>query len=115
EVIETDKEIIERLSEEIIELKNVNNTLLSRKDYLENKQNELEEILDELGVGDGYEGFVDFIKFLYEYKNEFKEFINMKKNNIKYDINDKIQTAVDDPLLNQKKEFDDKLAKLESN
>ena len=96
-------------------MNNVNYTLLSRKDYLENKQNELEEILDELGVGDGYEGFVDFIKFLYEYKNEFKEFINMKKNNIKDDINDKIQTAVDDALLNQKKEFDDKIAKLESN
>ena len=97
EVIESDKEIIERLTEEIIELKNVNSTLLSRNDYLEKKQNELENILDEIGAGDCYEDFVDFIKFLYEYKDEFKEFINNKKNGTKIgniNIDDKIKDAI---------------------
>lgn len=118
EVLETDKQTIERLTNKVDELFNENKKL---------KQNQkiVEDMLASIGVGNTHEEFINFIKFLYENKNEFIEFLNMKKSNknITEDISivdqtsveNKIKEAVDVALLRQKKEFDGKLAKLESN
>lgn len=67
EVLETDKQIIERLTREVDELKE--------------KKKKIEELLDDLGVQDNFDGFLNFIKFIYGHKDEFMEFVNIKKNN----------------------------------
>lgn len=74
EVIESDKQIIERITKELAEVR-------EEKNELQEKQNQMESIFDSLGIKDNFDDFINFIKFIYEYKNEFKEFINMKKNN----------------------------------
>lgn len=68
EVLESDRDIIERLTKE-------NNELLE-------KQNTMEKYMDSLGIDDNFDGLLNFLKVLYENKDEFIEFLNMKKNNI---------------------------------
>lgn len=57
--------------------------LKSKYDVLLLKQNEMEKIFDELNIDDNFDGLLNFLKILYNNKNEFMEFLNTpnKKNN----------------------------------
>jgi peptidoglycan hydrolase CwlO-like protein len=68
EVLESDKQIIERLTKENAELKE--------------KQNKMEQYMDSLEINDNFDGLLDFLKILYENKDEFMDFLNIKKNNL---------------------------------
>lgn len=58
----------------------------------EQNQNEMDHILDTIGCGDKYDELLEFLRFLYKHKDEFMEFLNMKKNNmtqhVLFDINE---------------------------
>lgn len=71
---------------EYIQLELERNELAVEVEKMKGKQNKMETILDSLGVKDNFDEFIKFIKFIYDNKNDFMEFINMKKNNIKYDV-----------------------------
>lgn len=83
EVLESDKQIIEGLT---IQLAEANNTI---KELLE-KQNTMEQYMDSLGINDNFDGLLNFLKILYENKDEFMEFLNMKKDNITKSVSSNI-------------------------
>lgn len=84
-------EKIRKLVEEKKKLKGEINLLQNQLNIMQAKQDQMETILDSLGVKDNFDDFIKFITFLYEnkedffnyikYKNEFVEFLNIKKNN----------------------------------
>lgn len=115
--IKTLKEIIEKQSIEISELK-------KERDEYKEKQDKMENILDTLGV-DKFDDFIKYISFLYEYKDEFLDFLNIKKNKIvqesgvsnndeKYVMSgDYLDTKIKEALSEQKTIFDNKLQEQE--
>lgn len=103
EILESDKEIIERQANEILELK-------------QNQKN-MENILINIGAGDNYEEFIKFIKFIYDNKNDFMEFLNMKNNNIKINTKDDIKYNIENDkkfisLKNKNQELEQKIGML---
>lgn len=97
EVLESDKQIIERLTKENAEL-------------LE-KQNTMEEYMVSLGINDKFDGLLDFLKILYENKDEFMDFLNIKKNNLEkktksLDISNNSYNVEDDDISKYKPEQD---------
>jgi len=73
-------------------LKSIITDLELKNNELSSKQDEMEKILDKLEINDNFGGLLDFLKLLYENKDDFMDLINKKKNNIK--IIDPIQFNV---------------------
>lgn len=71
--------------------KKLDKCITCRLEEKEESHNEMEKILDSIGCGDNYDDFIKFIRFLYEhkedffnyikYKNEFHAFLHNKNNN----------------------------------
>lgn len=66
-IITTFEEKFESLEKENIELKE--------------KQDTIEKLIDGIGFNYEKDNFLEFLKFLYKNKDEFMEFVNIKKNN----------------------------------
>lgn len=89
--------------------------LETERNELFQKQEEMENIMDELGVNDNFGGLLEFLKLLYENKNEFIEYVNIKKNKIVHDIKYEKnipEGKIKDALDNQKKIYDEKFEEI---
>lgn len=78
---------------EYIQLELERNELAVEVEELKGKQDEMEKIMDSLGINDNFGGLLDFLKLLYENKDEFMEFLNIKKNKIVH------EKKINDPIL----------------
>lgn len=70
------------------------------------KQNNLEKMLDEIGIGNNYEDFIKNINFIYNNKEEFINYINMKqeKSEISISRNSSVPDYFTDYLFSESEE-----------